>query len=217
MATSMRMPAQKTVQEIEEIGGEALFTKTDVSSAEEVKNLIDTTVEKFGRLDHAFNNAGMLNDPNRLGDVPVEEFDQVMDIDLKGVFLAMKYELQHMEANGGGTIVNTASVAGLITDPEMPLYVAAKHGVVGLTKSAGFDYAKDNIRVNAVAPGLVETAMTQEWKEDPEKWEEVVGNVPLGRPAELDEIAKVVVFLSSDAASFMNAHVYPVDGGQVSS
>lgn len=137
--------AEKTVQEIEDMGAEALFTKTDVSAAEDVNHLIDVTVEKFGRLDHAFNNAGMLNDVNRLDDVPVEEFNQVIDSDMKGVCLAMEYELNYMEENGGGTMVNTASVAGLIADPKMPLYVAAKHGVVGLTKSTGFDYAEKNI------------------------------------------------------------------------
>ena len=150
--------AQETVKKIEDMSGETLFTKTDVSSVEEVKHLIDTTVKTLGHLDHTFNNAGILNDANRFGAVSVEEFDQVMNIDLKGVFLAMKYQLNQMEENGGGTIVNTSSEAGLIADPEMPLYIATKHGVVGLTQSAGFDYVKENIRVNTVAPGLVETA-----------------------------------------------------------
>lgn len=208
--------AEETVNEIKEMGEEALFVKTDVTSSKDVENLVNETVKTFGRLDHAFNNSGILNKPNKLADISEEEFDQVIAVDLKGVFLSMKYELKYMVENGGGTIVNTSSVAGLITDPEMPPYVAAKHAVVGLSKSAGFDYATDNIRVNAVAPGLTETAMTQSWKDDPEKWEEVTGNVPMKRSAKPEEIAKVVAFLSSEAASFINAQVYPVDGGQTS-
>lgn len=208
--------AAETVNEIEKMGGEALYVKTDVTSAKDVENLVKKTTDTFGGLDHVFNNSGILNKPNKLADITEEEFDQVIDVDLKGVFLSMKYELKYMVENGGGTIVNTSSVAGLITDPQMAPYVAAKHGVAGLSKSAGFDYAVDNIRVNAVAPGLTETAMTQGWKDDSEKWKEVTSNVPMQRAAKPEEIAKVVVFLSSDAASFVNAQVYPVDGGQTS-
>ncbi len=158
----------------------------------------------------------MLSKPNKFADIPEEDFDKVMAVDVKGVYLAMKYELQHMLKNGGGTIVNTASVAGLIADPNMGPYVAAKHAVAGMTKAAGFDHAKDNIRINAIAPGLTETPMTQVWKDDPEKWDVVTGQVPMGRAAEPQEIAEVVLFLSSEKSSFANAQVYPIDGGQTS-
>lgn len=208
--------ANETVELIQKEGGEAAFFKTDVTNGEEVKSLVEQTVEKFGGLHHAFNNAGILNKPAKFADIEEKVFDSVMAVDVKGVFLAVKYELKHMAANGGGTIVNTASVAGLIADPDMAPYVTAKHAVTGLTKAAAFDYAPDGIRVNAVAPGLTETPMTQIWKDDAEKWAEVTSNVPMRRAAKPEEIAEMVVFLSSDAASFCNGYIYAVDGGQVS-
>lgn len=204
----------ETVHLIEEDGGEAVFFKTNVVNSEEVKSLVEKTVEHFGGLHHAFNNAGVLSKPNKFADIPEDDFDKVIAVDVKGVFLSMKHELNYMVKNGGGTIVNTASVAGLIADPSMGPYVAAKHAVVGMTKAAGFDHATDNIRVNAVAPGLTETPMTAAWLADPEKREEVLGAVPMRRTAKPEEIAEMVVFLSSDAASFATAQVYNVDGGQ---
>ena len=206
----------ETVHLIEEEGGEAVFFKTNVVNSEEVKSLVEKTVEHFGGLHHAFNNAGVLSKPNKFADIPEDDFDKVIAVDVKGVFLSMKHELNYMVKNGGGTIVNTASVAGLIADPSMGPYVAAKHAVVGMTKAAGFDHATDNIRVNAVAPGLTETPMTAAWLADPEKREEVLGAVPMRRTAQPEEIAEMVVFLSSDAASFATAQVYNVDGGQTS-
>lgn len=208
--------ANETVELIQKEGGEAVFFKTDVTNGEEVKSLVKQTVEQFGGLHHAFNNAGILNKPAKFADIEEDVFDKVMAVDVKGVFLAVKHELEYMVANGGGTIVNTASVAGLIADPNMAPYVTAKHAVTGLTKSAAFDHAQDGIRVNTVAPGLTETPMTQMWKDDAEKWAEVTYNVPMRRAAKPEEIAEMVVFLSSDAASFCNGYVYAVDGGQVS-
>jgi NAD(P)-dependent dehydrogenase (short-subunit alcohol dehydrogenase family) len=205
-----------TVKLIEEEGGEAVYFKTNVAIAEEVKSLVEKTVAHFGGLHHAFNNAGVLSKPNLFGDIPEDDFDKVIAVDVKGVFLSMKYEINQMLNDGGGTIVNTASVAGLIADPNMGPYVAAKHAVVGMSKSAGFDYATKGIRVNAVAPGLTETPMTASWLEDPEKREEVLGAVPMRRTAKPEEIAEMVLFLSSDAASFATAQVYTVDGGQTS-
>ena len=208
--------ANETVKFIEEAGGEAIFIKTNVIASEEVKELVNKTVEHFGDLHHAFNNAGVLSKPNKFADIPEEDFDKVIGVDVKGVYLSMKYELNHMLKNGGGTIVNTASVAGLIADPNMGPYVTAKHAVVGMTKAAGFDHAADNVRINAVAPGLTETPMTQVWKDDPEKWAEVTGNVPMRRAAKPEEIAEMVLFLTSEASSFCNAQVFTVDGGQTS-
>ncbi|MGI2749703.1 SDR family NAD(P)-dependent oxidoreductase [Bacillus cytotoxicus] len=208
--------ANETVELIQNEGGEAAFFKTDVTNSKEIKSLVEQTVEKFGGLHHAFNNAGILNKPAKFADIEEDVFDKIMAVDVKGVFLAVKHELEYMVANGGGTIVNTASVAGLIADPNMAPYVTAKHAVTGLTKAAAFDYAQDGIRVNAVAPGLTETPMTQMWKDDAKVWAEVISNVPMGRAAKPEEIAEMVVFLSSDAASFCNGYVYAVDGGQVS-
>ncbi|WP_055107128.1 SDR family NAD(P)-dependent oxidoreductase [Paenibacillus ihumii] len=207
--------ANETVEMIQKEGGEAAFFKTDVTNSKDVKSLVEQTVKHFGGLHHAFNNAGILNKPAKFAEIEEDVFDQVMAVDVKGVFLAVKYELEYMVANGGGTIVNTASVAGLIADPNMAPYVAAKHAVTGLTKAAAFDYAQDGIRVNSVAPGLTETPMTQMWKDDEEKWAEVTSNVPMRRAAKPEEIAEMVIFLSSDAAGFYNGYVYAVDGGQV--
>lgn len=207
--------ANETVELIQKEGGEAAFFKTDVTNSKDVKSLVEQTVKHFGGLHHAFNNAGILNKPAKFAEIEEDVFDKVMAVDVKGVFLAVKYELEYMVANGGGTIVNTASVAGLIADPNMAPYVAAKHAVTGLTKAAAFDYAQDGIRVNSVAPGLTETPMTQMWKDDEDKWAEVTSNVPMRRAAKQEEIAEMVIFLSSDAASFCNGYVYAVDGGQV--
>ncbi|MDD1502474.1 SDR family oxidoreductase [Lysinibacillus sp. CNPSo 3705] len=207
--------AQETVELVQQAGEEAVFFKTDVTSPEQLKSLVEKTVEKFGGLHHAFNNAGILNKPAKFVDIEEDTFDKVMAVDVKGVFFAVKHELEYMVANGGGTIVNTASVAGVIADPNMAPYVTAKHAVTGLTKAAAIDHARDGIRVNAIAPGLTETPMTQMWKDNPEVWNEVVSNVPMGRAAKPEEIAEVVVFLSSDAASFCNGYVYVADGGQV--
>ncbi|MBF9297434.1 MULTISPECIES: glucose 1-dehydrogenase [Mammaliicoccus] len=205
--------SEQTVQEIKDKNSNAIFVKTDVSQPDQVKNLVDKAVETFGSLDHAFNNAGILNKPNKFADIDVETFDKVLDVDVKGVFLSMKYEIPQMLENGG-TIVNTASVAGLIADPEMGPYVAAKHAVVGMTKSAGFDYGESGVRINAIAPGLTETEMTKSWKDDPEKWQQMISGVPMAKAAQPEDIAEMVLFLSSDAAKFMTAQVYLADGGQ---
>ena len=206
--------AADTVREINDDGGSAIFVVTDVSDEQAVKNLIQQAIDTYGGFQFAFNNAGVLNTPAPFKDIEVSEYDKVMDIDVRGVFLCMKYQLQHMVERGEGSIVNTASVAGIIADPQMAPYIAAKHAVIGLSKSAGFDHGKDGVRVNAVAPGLTETPMTQIWKDDPAKWAEVTGNVPLGIAAKPDDVASMVVFLCSDAARFCNMQTFTVDGGQ---
>ncbi|GAA2044367.1 SDR family oxidoreductase [Yaniella flava] len=206
--------ANETVDLITHGGGTAQFVKTDVTSAADVQNLVQTAVDTHGRIDVAFNNAGILPPVARFVDQTEKDFDKTIAVDLKGVFLSLKYEIEAMLKTGGGAIINTASVAGLIADPDMAPYVAAKHGVVGLTRSAAYDHGKDGIRVNALAPGLVETGMTEVWRKDPEKWDAVTSNNFLNKAASPEEIAGMVLFLASDLAGFATGGVYPVDGGQ---
>ncbi|WP_339183580.1 glucose 1-dehydrogenase [Oceanobacillus sp. FSL W7-1293] len=207
--------SDKVIQQIKDEGGDAVFFKTDVSNADQVKSLVEKTADHFGKIDCAFNNAGILPKIASFIDTTEEDFDQTIAVDLKGVFLCLKYELEYMVKAGGGSIVNTASVAGLIADPDMSPYVAAKHGVVGLTKAAGIEYADKGIRVNAVAPGVTATPLAKEKLEDPEIREEMIGNVPADRAATPDEIAETVLYLSSDKASFVMAQTYVIDGGQI--
>jgi NAD(P)-dependent dehydrogenase (short-subunit alcohol dehydrogenase family) len=206
--------AAETIDLIEEDGGSGLFVRTDVTVAGDVERLVQTTVDTYGGLHVAFNNAGILPPTGPLLDQTEEDWDKTLAVDLKGVFLALKYEIAHMVDNGGGAIVNTASVAGIIADPGMAPYVAAKHGVVGLSKAAALDYATSGIRVNALAPGLVATGMTKGWLDDPEMRDVVIAGSQLGRPAEPEEIAGMVLYLTSDLASFTTGGVYVVDGGQ---
>jgi NAD(P)-dependent dehydrogenase (short-subunit alcohol dehydrogenase family) len=206
--------AAETVRLIEETGGTGLFVRSDVTVAADVERLVATAVDTFGGLHVAFNNAGILPPTGPLLDQSEADWDRTIAVDLKGVFLALKAEIGHMVTAGGGAIVNTASVAGVIADPGMAPYVAAKHGVVGLTKAAALDYATAGVRVNALAPGLVATGMTKGWLDDPEMRKVVVAGSQLGRPAEPEEIAGMVLYLASDLASFATGGVYVVDGGQ---
>jgi len=205
--------AKDTVAQIRDQGGEATFVHTDVSNSSSVRALVDTTVSSYGKLDAAFNNAGILPPTADFAEMTEENFDRVIVVDLKGVFLCIKYEIAAMLKSGGGAIVNTASVAGVIADPGMAPYAAAKHGVIGLTKSAALDYATRGIRVNALAPGLIRTAMTDGWLADPEISKALMSNSPMGRAAEPEEMAGVVLFLCSPAASFVNGAVWLADGG----
>ncbi|MEB0113682.1 SDR family oxidoreductase [Variovorax sp. RTB1] len=195
-------------------GGQAQFVPTDVSDPESVRALVDAAVQTYGRLDAAFNNAGLLPPTADFADMSVEDFDRTIAVDLRGVFLCLKYEIGAMLKTGGGAIVNTASVAGVVADPGMASYVAAKHGVVGLTKAAALDYATRNIRVNAVAPGLVATPMTNRWLDDPGFAAKLMQNSPIGRAAQPEEIAGTVLHLCSSAASFTTGQTFVVDGGQ---
>ena len=202
-----------TVDMIKQERGEALFVRTDVREASEVKNLVAAAVETYGGLHCAFNNAGVLPTGGLLADVEEAVFDQVVAVDLKGAFLSMKYEIEYMLGAGGGAIVNNASIAGMIADPGISAYVAAKHGVIGLSKAAGMEYASRGIRINALAPGLVETAMTRPWFDDPNIRSHFLANSPIGRFAQPEEIAGAVLFLCSDFASFTAGQTLVIDGG----
>jgi NAD(P)-dependent dehydrogenase (short-subunit alcohol dehydrogenase family) len=199
----------------EESGGRALAVKCDVSKVEDVKSALDKTIETFGRLDIAFNNAGIEYTIKPAAEVTEEEWDRIIDIDLRGVFLCMKREIPLMLKQGGGAIVNTSSGAGVKGFKGGAAYVAAKHGVVGLTKAAALDYAESNIRINAVCPGIIDTSMMQRFSGGtPEGRQAVIAQEPVGRMGTPDEIAAAVVWLCSDAASFVVGHAMVIDGGQ---
>ena len=206
--------AEDTVREISASGGKAAFQKTDVSDSAQVKALVALAVSEFGTLDVAFNNAGLLPPTAPLAEQAEDDWARIMRVDVTGVFLCLKHELAHMAKTGRGVIVNTASVAGLRADPGMAPYVAAKHAVVGLTKAAAIDYAALGIRVNAIAPGLVRTPMTERWLNDSQMRERVLADSPIRRAAEPEDIAGLVLFLASDLASIITGSVYPVDGAR---
>jgi len=203
----------ETANLIKSEGGEAIFVQTDVLEAKEVENLVATAVQTYGGLHCAFNNAGILPPTIPLADVDNSTFDNVMAVDLKGIFLSMKYEIRQMLQAGGGAIVNNASIAGTIAEAGISTYAAAKHGVIGLSKAAALEYASKGIRINALAPGLVETAMTKPWFDDPAMRGYFMANSPIGRFAQPEEIAGVVLFLCSDLASFAVGQTFAIDGG----
>ncbi|MEO4049248.1 SDR family oxidoreductase [Pseudomonas sp. CAU 1711] len=203
-----------TVQAIREAGGEAIFVRCDVTRDAEVQALMEQVVATYGRLDYAFNNAGIEIEKGRLAEGSEAEFDAIMGVNVKGVWLCMKYQLPLLLAQGGGAIVNTASVAGLGAAPKMSIYAASKHAVIGLTKSAAIEYAKKKIRVNAVCPAVIDTDMWRRAAEaDPKKAEFVAGMHPVGRIGKPEEIAAAVLYLCSDAAGFTTGHALAVDGG----
>jgi NAD(P)-dependent dehydrogenase (short-subunit alcohol dehydrogenase family) len=203
---------------ITENGGEATFVHVDVSNATEVEAMISKAVETYGRLDCAHNNAGVTQrDYPPTGEYPEDDWNRVIAVNLTGVWLCLKYELQQMAQQGGGAIVNTASAAGLIGLAGRAAYVASKHGVVGLTKTAALEYAKQGIRVNCVCPGYIRTPMVEYviQHEGPQLEEQMAAREPIGRLGKPEEIAETVVWLCSDAASFVTGHAMAVDGGWV--
>jgi NAD(P)-dependent dehydrogenase (short-subunit alcohol dehydrogenase family) len=206
---------QETARLIGELGGHALAVRCDVTLPEDVKSALNRTIETFKRLDVAFNNAGCEQPITATADLTEEEWDRIVDINLRGVFLCMKYEIPLLLKQGRGAIVNTSSGAGVKGFKGQAAYAAAKHGVIGLTKSAALDYAKSNIRINAVCPGIVATPMMQRFTGGtPEEEQRVIAQEPVGRMGMPEEIAAAAVWLCSDAAAFVVGHAMVVDGGQ---
>lgn len=206
----------ETVRLIREAGGEATFVKTDVSQAKEVEALVSRTVETYGRLDCAHNNAGIEGSTAPIADSSEADFDRVISINLKGVWLCMKYEIiQMLKQGGGGAIVNTSSVAGLVGFSGSTPYTASKHGVAGLTKAVALEYATSGIRVNAVCPGIIDTPMIERAASDPQFRALLLAMEPVNRLGTPQEVANVVAWLCSDEASFMTGVPMPVDGGLV--
>jgi NAD(P)-dependent dehydrogenase (short-subunit alcohol dehydrogenase family) len=207
---SRRADGEETVGLIEELGARALFAAGDVSSAADNERLVAETVRTFGSLDFAHNNAGVELQAS-ITDTTEADFDRVMNVNLKGVWLGMKYQIPQMVTQGGGAIVNTSSLAGLISAPELGAYVASKHGVVGLTKTAAVECADKNIRVNAVCPALIRTPMTAGLPED--FLQVLIAPHAIKRIGEPSEVAEAVVWLLSDRASFVTGTAMPVDAG----
>lgn len=205
---------EETVAMIKKAGGEAFSVKCDVAKTSQVQAMVAEVVKKYGRLDCGFNNAGVSPAGGRLGEVPEDDWDFVIAINLTGVWLCMKYELIQMAQQGGGTIVNTASIMGLVGERRTGAYCAAKHGVVGITKTAALEYARKNIRVNAVCPGSTMTPMMMKgFERDPRMEEIYKASHPLGRLGTPEDIGEAVVWMSSDEASFVTGLALPVDGG----
>jgi NAD(P)-dependent dehydrogenase (short-subunit alcohol dehydrogenase family) len=203
-----------TVEQIRAAGGEARFIRCDVSRDAEVRALIEGTRAAYGRLDYAFNNAGIEIEKGKLADGSEAEFDAIIGVNVKGVWLCMKHEIPVMLAQGGGAIVNTASIAGLGGAPKMSIYAASKHAVIGLTRSAAVEYAKKKVRINAVCPAVIDTDMFRRALEsDPRKAEVAAAVHPVGRVGTVEEIASAVLYLCGDASGFTTGIALPVDGG----
>lgn len=203
--------AQKASTEINENGGTSTYFKADVSKEDEVASMLKYTIQTYGKLDCACNNAGKTNIPESILDVDKKEFDEIYDLDVRGVFFCLKAEIKAMRENGGGTIVNISSTNGLIGTGNMVPYNSAKHAVIGLTKSAALEECKNNIRINTVCPGAISTPLVQ--RQDPNVIKRFCETIPIGRMAKPEEIGNVVMFLSSELSSYMIGATVVADGG----
>ena len=203
----------ETVDAIQANGGDAVFAAADVSNPQDCESLVAATLEKYARLDIAFNNAGIGGEANLAGDYSLEGWQKVIAINLSGVFYCMKYEIPAMLNSGGGVIVNMASILGQVAFENSSAYVAAKHGVIGLTKNVAVEYAKQGLRVNAVGPAFIRTPLIAGLEQNTQVRDHLVSLHPVGRLGESQEVAELVIWLSSDKASFVTGSYYPIDGG----
>ncbi len=216
VADVVPLGGEETVRLIQDDGGEATFVQGDVSRSSDVEALVKKTVELYGQLDYAHNNAGIEGTQGTTIDCTEDCWDRTIDINLKGVWLCMKYEIPEMLKNHGGAIVNTSSVAGLVGFANIPAYTASKHGVAGLTKVAALEFATQGIRVNAVCPGVIKTPMIERFTGgDPAVEAQFTAGEPIGRLGNPEEVAQAVVWLCTDEASFVTGVAMPVDGGWV--
>ncbi len=205
-----------TVEEIQDMDRRAIYVQTDVSQVEQVENMITKTLDEFGRLDYAFNNAGIEGEQAPTAECTEGNWDRVININLKGVWLCMKYEIPEI-VKQGGAIVNNSSVAGKVGFINIPAYTASKHGVLGLTKAAALEYANRGIRINAVCPGIIATEMIERFTQNNEEVrKELLATEPIGRMGKPEEVADVVLCLCSERASYITGHALNVDGGYVS-
>jgi NAD(P)-dependent dehydrogenase (short-subunit alcohol dehydrogenase family) len=206
---------EQTVRIITTDGGDAKFLQANVTVSEDVQGLVTGALKAYGRLDYAHNNAGISGSTAGVlaADIPEEAFDRVIDVNLRGVWLCLKYEVPAILSSGGGAIVNTASITGVVATEANPAYAASKHGVIGLTKSFALAYAGDGLRVNAVCPGYIDTPMFDRLRADPGRAQSIIARHPVGRLGTADEVAQAVVWLCSDASSFVTGHALIADGG----
>ncbi|MEY2832840.1 MAG: hypothetical protein RLZZ574_2098 [Cyanobacteriota bacterium] len=216
IASRRVIEGEETVKIIKDAGGEAFFIQTDVTQESDVKAMVDKTVEVFGRLDIAFNNAGAYGESPSLSEQLDSEYDRIMNVNVRGVWLSMKHEIAQMQSQGNGALVNTSSILGVVAMPSVPLYTASKYAVEGLTKAAALQYAKSGIRINAVGPGAIATEMFETATDGQDEAKAYMAGLhPMGRVGQPSEVANAVLWLSSDDASFTTGETLMVDGGYI--